>query len=163
MARTYSENRRWVKTLTPEERAAHRKQTRAAYRKAHPLQQRTSKTCAKKLEAGRRWQRANPDKVRASNRKQYHADPRKFRGYHLQREYGISVDAYDKLLDEQGGCCAICFRDEPDGKGAFHVDHCHITNRVRGLLCSTCNRGLGMFKDNPRLLRSAIMYLQETR
>jgi hypothetical protein len=81
------------------------------------------------------------------------------RGYDLKRRYGITVAEYDRLLREQGGVCAIC--DGPPGQRAkyFHVDHCHVTGRVRGLLCRPCNKGLGAFRDRSEVIRSAITYV----
>lgn len=85
-----------------------------------------------------------------------------FRHWQLRKQYGITVEQYDAMLAAQGGGCAIC-GDPPDGVGRagvrLHVDHCHATNRVRGLLCNSCNNGLGRFRDRPELLRAAAAYL----
>jgi hypothetical protein len=64
------------------------------------------------------------------------------------------------MLEAQGSLCLIC-QGEFTASG-FHVDHCHSTGRVRGLLCSNCNRGLGMFQDDPNVLRAALSYLAST-
>lgn len=77
----------------------------------------------------------------------------------LRRVYGITTADYEALLAGQGGRCAICGTTEPKGKGRFHVDHCHESNVVRGLLCHHCNLGLGNFKDDTERLRGAISYL----
>ena len=80
----------------------------------------------------------------------------------LKRKYGITLEDYDRLLENQEGCCSICGTDEPGGgKGRFHVDHNHITGKVRGLLCNSCNTGLGRFKDSPEVLLKAAAYLLE--
>lgn len=60
---------------------------------------------------------------------------------------------------EQAGLCAIC-HGETNGQGDLHVDHDHVTGKVRGLLCSRCNTGIGMMGDNTALLRKAIEYLE---
>ena len=82
----------------------------------------------------------------------------------LKRQYGFSDEEYDRLLKKQKGLCAICRRKEIAmyrGKvRKLAVDHCHKTNTVRGLLCMSCNQGLGKFYDSPRLLRGAAMYLE---
>lgn len=66
------------------------------------------------------------------------------------------------MLDAQGGGCAICGERNPKGKhSGFHVDHCHKTGRVRGILCHGCNVSLGHFKDDPALLRRAAEYVTE--
>jgi Recombination endonuclease VII len=76
----------------------------------------------------------------------------------LRRLYGISLDDYDNMLDDQGGRCAICLcrpRTRP-----LAVDHDHVTGRVRGLLCSRCNHGLLHFaQEDVTILRRAIEYL----
>ena len=78
------------------------------------------------------------------------------RNYHLKHRYGITVEDYERMLAEQGGVCALC-RERP----AEHVDHDHLTGRVRGLLCFCCNQGLGNFRDRADVMRLAIAYLQE--
>ena len=81
--------------------------------------------------------------------------------YFLRYRYGITAEDYANLLDMQGGCCAICGTDTPGGRDkVWHVDHCHDTLKVRGLLCGLCNRGLGQFKDDLDRLRSAVAYLE---
>ena len=81
----------------------------------------------------------------------------------LKQTYGLTLEAYDEMLRKQGGGCAICGTDTPGGLGGFHVDHCHHTGRVRGLLCLNCNRGIGALKDDANLLRRAISYLGEEK
>lgn len=67
------------------------------------------------------------------------------------------------MLVRQGGVCAIC-GGPPDGRWKrFHVDHCHKTGRVRGLLCRKCNNGLGNFGDSVETMRKAIAYLRRKR
>ncbi len=75
----------------------------------------------------------------------------------LKKAYGIGPVEWQALSDAQGGLCAIC--QGLPGKKGLSVDHCHATRRVRGLLCSRCNTGLGQFQDNPALLTAAIEYL----
>ena len=70
----------------------------------------------------------------------------------------FSGEDYDALLARQGGVCAICRKNHPLG-----VDHCHLFNEVRGLLCNKCNLGLGMFDDDPDRLRAAADYLERSR
>jgi hypothetical protein len=77
----------------------------------------------------------------------------------LQTEYRITEDEYLRLYEEQQGCCAICKRPQE----LLHVDHCHETSVIRGLLCETCNRALGSFKDNVLFLKAAIEYLEKPR
>ena len=86
----------------------------------------------------------------------------------LKNIYGITVDDYYRMLENQGGGCAICGTFVPSQRKRkfiktemFFVDHCHSTGKVRGLLCAKCNRGLGYFEDNPSRLEMAAVYLKE--
>jgi len=81
--------------------------------------------------------------------------------------YGISLNDYFQMMKDQNSVCKICKKSESSIDGSsgkvrdLAVDHCHATNAVRGLLCVTCNRGLGFFKDDPDLLKAAIKYLSD--
>lgn len=76
----------------------------------------------------------------------------------LLKEYGITREDYARMLEAQGGVCAICQGARPDGK-PLYVDHCHTTGAVRALLCTQCNTGIGMFGDDPDRLLAAAAYL----
>jgi len=78
----------------------------------------------------------------------------------LASRYGISVQELESLTAQQQGRCALC-GDLPKFGKRLHVDHCHETGRVRGLLCLQCNAGLGQLRDDPALLRKAITYLEQ--
>jgi len=92
------------------------------------------------------------------------------RGRNLKHKYGISLEDYETLFEAQGRCCAICETKEnkamygPNKSLNFSVDHCHATNKVRGILCNQCNRAIGMLGDTPESLYKAYAYLklQET-
>lgn len=77
----------------------------------------------------------------------------------LQKTYGISVLEYERMLVAQDGVCAICGGVNKDGRKLF-VDHEHATGVVRGLPCNMCNRGVGLFADDPGRLEAAIAYLK---
>jgi hypothetical protein len=83
----------------------------------------------------------------------------------LQRNYGITLEWYREKLKTQNGVCAICSKPETvkiKGKTiAMPVDHNHITGKARGLLCTKCNRGLGLFGDSQEILQNAILYLRD--
>lgn len=100
---------------------------------------------------GRAWEAKNIDRVRELRRR---GDIRR---------YGIEPEDYDRILKQQGGKCAICGGGELRPGDSLHIDHCHESHIVRGLLCGNCNRGLGMFKDNIDLLLTAIGYLEVSR
>jgi hypothetical protein len=72
--------------------------------------------------------------------------------------YGITTAEYEQMLAAQGGVCAICKR-KPSGR-RLGVDHCHLTKRIRRLLCSNCNVGLGFFCDDPDRMERAAEYLE---
>jgi hypothetical protein len=79
------------------------------------------------------------------------------------REYGIDIDDFERMLAEQNGACAICLAVSTDEGKGFDVDHDHATGKVRALLCGSCNRGLGQFKDNAYLVGQAAEYLLSHR
>ena len=86
---------------------------------------------------------------------------------YLKRVYNITIEDYKDLYIKQNGRCAICNSEGYTMDSLKHivklnVDHCHETNRVRGLLCHDCNRGLGLFKDSIDNITNAINYLQES-
>lgn len=78
----------------------------------------------------------------------------------LLRKKGITEEVYLQMKSDQGDKCAICSATSAWGRSdKWHVDHCHTTGKVRGLLCSKCNTGLGLFSDNPEVMKIAIQYL----
>jgi hypothetical protein len=78
--------------------------------------------------------------------------------YSLYKRLGVTPEMYDTMLTEQNGCCAIC-GTLPTPDRSLCVDHCHSTNKVRGLLCDKCNRILGQWNDDPAVFNRAISYL----
>lgn len=76
----------------------------------------------------------------------------------LRKTYRMTVQEYAALETAQEGKCAICCK-VPAGR--LHVDHCHESGAVRGLLCGPCNRGIGQFGDDIALLRNAVAYLRQ--
>ena len=76
----------------------------------------------------------------------------------LNHYYGINLDDFNKIKEFQNNKCAICEIELVDTKDTC-LDHCHETNKIRGILCSGCNRGLGAFKDSKTALKAAIKYL----
>jgi len=99
--------------------------------------------------------------MREKHAKQMLADRRR-KG--LWESYKMTIDEYQKMYNEQNGLCLIC-NQQTQGRGAkkntLAVDHTHETGKIRGLLCSHCNTGLGLFRDNKELLQKAIDYLNE--
>jgi Recombination endonuclease VII len=79
----------------------------------------------------------------------------------MKRKYGLSVEQYADMLFDQNGRCAAC--GLYFGKESPHIDHCHATNVVRGLLHSTCNKAIGLLRDDPETIRSVASYLEKFR
>jgi hypothetical protein len=78
----------------------------------------------------------------------------------LCKKYNITLEQYNEIVNKYDGKCHICKSEESrKGFNDLCIDHCHDTLKVRGLLCNSCNVGLGCFKDNPELLKKAIDYL----
>lgn len=86
---------------------------------------------------------------------------------YIAKKYGITIEQYEQMLVDQKSLCAICLRPpEPTSKGhgeRFHIDHCHATGKVRGLLCYCCNSGLGSFLDNVEAVQRAAEYLKRSQ
>ena len=77
----------------------------------------------------------------------------------LKASFGITADEFYRMLNEQGGGCAICGRQKT--KRRLAVDHDHATGKIRGVLCHLCNQAIGQFRHDPRLLLKAVEYLQK--
>ncbi len=118
---------------------------------------------AKDSEKGREWRAKNAEYVKEQKRQEYlrKKESGERRDYQLRKLYGITLERYNEMLAAQGGGCAIC-GDGPSGKSKdwLHVDHCHATGTVRGLLCQHCNHGIGKFSDSPERLEKAAAYLR---
>lgn len=93
----------------------------------------------------KRWKERNPERVAATARRSW-----------LMRSYGITPEQYDELVAQQNGACATCLRSDLP----LVVDHCHVTERVRGLLCNPCNSGIGHFREDREAMARAIRYLE---
>lgn len=138
------ERRERLKVENPEQWEQEKKRNRErqrAYRARNP-----GKYHGTHREAVARWRKNNPDL---------------YRDQHLKRAYKISLSEYNAMLKAQSYSCATCSAITPGGKGTWHVDHCHATGKVRGLLCRACNTALGLVKDNPKVLRQLASYLEK--
>lgn len=116
---------------------------------------RCSTAAALTAKALRDWRLANPEKHTA-------IEFRRRLG-----SYGLTPETYEAMLAEQDHRCATCGRSEPGGQGRWHIDHDHTCcpsgvscgQCIRGLLCSSCNRALGLVRDDPRVLLRMVDYL----
>jgi hypothetical protein len=121
---------------------------------------------AKYRRAVQKWKQANPDRVRAASHERYLEKREQIlkanKTWRLKTNYGITPETYEVMREMQGGRCVICGTDKPRGNhGTLCIDHDHKTGKVRGLLCGTCNRALGFFKDSESLLIAAAEYIRK--
>ena len=126
---------------------------------------------------GKTWRKNNPEKWKAAQARAYakkklrlendpdykaqlqDAHSQTKRAWVLRRLYNLTPEDYDKMLAHQKGCCAIC--QKPPSNKRLHVDHCHRSGLIRGLLCWNCNRALGILRDKQELFFAAFCYLFE--
>lgn len=99
----------------------------------------------------RRHHTVNKDSIEYNSKK---------RSSYFKVKYSISLEERNKILEEQDNSCAICFTPLLSEGTLTHTDHCHTTGKLRGILCTNCNRGLGHFKDNIHNMKNAIAYLE---
>ena len=110
------------------------------------------------------YYKKNKEKYNSSSSKWYCDNKETVIAANRKRKYGISPEEYAAMLEEQDNKCKICLVSFTNlSSRHIHTDHCHTTNKIRGLLCNFCNVGLGHFKDNTKLLTNAIVYLEHTQ
>jgi hypothetical protein len=116
------------------------------------------------VERVRAWEKANPEKAAAKLERARESGSlaRSLRKTHLKKKYGMTLEDYERMLEAQGGGCAICGRP-PREDISLHVDHDHETGLIRGLLCFPCNNAIGLMKDDPERLHRAADYVATKR
>lgn len=139
-----------------------------AYRAAHPEKcKRTPEE--QKARSEKLKERYNADPVFRrqlldNGKRRREKNPARMRSLRYLRKYGLTIERFDEMLADQGDKCAICGDGSRPHKLHFPlVDHCHATNKVRGILCQRCNHGIGLFKDDPERLRRAAAYIERSR
>jgi hypothetical protein len=120
----------------------------------------TPEKVSPRREEHQRYYKKNRDRLLADSRARHAANPERTWEKDLKRKFGITVAQYNELLLKQGGKCAICKGDQVNGRKRLDVDHCHRTQKVRGLLCGFCNRAVGMLKDDLSLAEKLTEYLR---
>lgn len=143
----------------PEKRKAAQKKANKNFRENHPEQI---------AEIQAQWYQSNREKSLARVAQWRKDHPEAGFNRHLLKNYGLTREQYDAMIVAQGGKCAICDEVPVPRTGQknfriFDVDHCHATNRVRGLLCHRCNVMLGQARDRPEVLQAAILYLSRAQ
>lgn len=119
-----------------------------------------------KKEYDKNYKLNNQDKVNYHRkiRKAAGKSCREARKSFIKRKYNMSLEDYDALLIKQNYKCRICGNTESKHKNKMLcIDHCHITGKVRGLLCHSFNTGIGNLRDNVEYLKNAIEYLEESK
>ena len=105
--------------------------------------------CSSCMFIAAREYRARPDKARC------------LKDAYYKKTYGIGIVDYERMLEEQGRCCAICHINVEHVKHqVLHIDHDHDSGAVRALLCGSCNRALGLMNDSSKFLTAAADYLK---
>lgn len=121
------------------------------------------KSCVSEIRAAR--YKTSPIEQREKKAQYRAANPEKIRDTKLRQAYGVGIIYYDAKLKEQGGVCASCGRCRKDtwrGKlVAMPLDHNHLTKQPRGVLCSKCNRALGLVEENIDILLGLIEYIKK--
>lgn len=120
-----------------------------------------------RAEYQKKWRAKNRDKVNEQRRLWELNNPEKAQEYRSRqtlksrcKRRGISVEQYHAMLTAQGGVCKICKTSDTGTRADWHIDHCHATGRVRGLLCHHCNTALGHVEDRVEVLKAMIAYLK---
>lgn len=90
----------------------------------------------------------------------YHKNKDRYKFRNIKRKYGITEEEYKLLLQQQNNRCAICLKENKNNE-PLHLDHCHSTNKVRGLLCNNCNLGIGNLQENLIIIKRAYEYLEK--
>jgi hypothetical protein len=109
-----------------------------------------------------KWYYKHHEAAKATHRAYYKKRAEKQRVRVLEKKYNLTPDAYDQMLAEQFNRCAICSK-KFESRKETRIDHCHTTNKVRGILCHGCNVGLGYFYDDAEKLILAAKYLDKSR
>lgn len=122
-------------------------------------------SCIKELRMSRNEEIAEYQRRRRAGRTGGEREREK--DYQLNYHFGISLEDYQELLEAQGYSCAVCKKPHGEDRHSqgrskgLSVDHNHVTGRIRGLLCSDCNRAIGQLQDSPELCRRAAEYLEQ--
>lgn len=141
--KNYKKLNAYVPTSTLSDKA---KASRAARSKRY-----YDKNAAKIVAYSRKWKQDNKEQAKKSDK-----------NWQLKRYYGISLEDYNKLLEQQKGCCAICKKNESKFKKGLVVDHDHKTGEVRSLLCPNCNFAIGYAQEDIVILEAMIKYLDKS-
>jgi hypothetical protein len=116
---------------------------------------------AKQQENTDRWHKKHPERVSGHKKKWEKANGKAASRRKVLQQYDLTEADYQRMLTKQGGVCQICLQPPKPGK-SLHVDHCHESGRVRGLLCFRCNFGLSWFAESAERMERAVAHLKGT-
>lgn len=108
------------------------------------------------LENARLYHHAHKDEINERRRQHRKENPEHYTKLRRTRVYGLTPEDYDRMHEEQDGCCAICYRG-----AELVVDHHHMSGRVRSLLCSPCNTALGLLQEDPDRIKAMARYVRD--
>jgi len=128
---------------SPDKKSWQCKKCRADYRRSERVRARTSVY-------NKKYAKENLDLIRQKERRN-----------NLKYKFGLTVQQYDKMFQDQGGECKICSIAQSQLKKKLCVDHNHDTGRIRGLLCDSCNRAMGLLKESIPVIEKIIDYLKK--
>ena len=114
--------------------------------------------------ACKKYRETHKEEISIRQKKWYQQNKGRVKAYNLEYLYGITTKEYDNLYTKQQGCCAICGIHQSKFNVSLQVDHNHINNKIRGLLCQQCNTAIGSLKVDEKgnmLLIKAIEYIKE--
>ena len=115
----------------------------------------------KRAEQKKRHYLKNNDRIDQKTKDWYNNNKERYYGNSIKRKYGVTLSEYNALRAKQNYRCAICGDHENDVGKKMYVDHNHDTGKIRKLLCTRCNVGIGMMRDNPEILENAAKYIRE--
>lgn len=154
-------------------RARYREKNRELLREKNRIYRKNNPEKVK--ESNNKWIKNNRDKVNAKAKRYrdkqpptikklwddwYENNKDRVKFNKIKRAYNLTKEQYEKMLQQQNYCCAICSVNvETQRNKTLVVDHCHSSGKIRGLLCHFCNTALGLFKDDEEVLMKAYNYL----
>lgn len=142
-------------------RAAHcRGMCKSCYNKW--LMERDPEYRERQLKNCREWHIKNPERARANQLAWSKRLDKDYKRRRQLKNYGMSLEDYNDMLQRQNGVCAICDKPPKESKN-LQVDHDHNTGIVRGLLCFRCNYGMSFFSENPDRMEKAVNYLRKSK
>lgn len=148
-------------TCHPEKRAICKGLCRCCYEKQ--LREKNPEFAERQRENSRSWTLKNKDRKKEyDKRRRERVGPeseKRFNRY-LNKKFNITRDKYNNIVDSQNNKCAICGRGPAENGKKLHLDHCHKTNKIRGLLCAQCNWYLGFIEKDYTILNKILQYLK---